>query len=391
MNSLYDLVILGGGCAGQSLLAELRRQGHGATPLKICLVESEERFSSNKTWGFWHDRNNVPSVPICSSFAEWQFSMEGEFVCHQSERWRYSVVEGATFFREAEARLRDDPTVDVRMGCPVTEVRVETDAVRVVTSQGVLTGRYAVDTRSPSSQSVARSRLFQVFLGAEIQIPEGKRREALGLMENMQSDRAGFRFDYVVPLGGGRMLIEATRFSAVQLGPKQLETDLMEALERQVPVGEYELLRKEWGVIPMGLSAPSVPKTDRWVYAGARGGAVRASSGYAFADIQHWARGCAAEILRGRPPVGHPVRSRFLEAMDALFIEVIRSEPHRAPEFFCRIARKVPVDGFVRFMTGKASVLDVLRVIRSLPAGPFLRHLRFPRGTEGVTLNTVDG
>lgn len=371
-----DVAILGGGCAGVSLIAALRRQSRGADLPSLCVLESAEAFATNKTWGFWHPMDSPPEVPISSSFAEWRFSIKGgEAIQHRSERWRYSVVEGARFFGEAEQARRGDPDVEWRMGCPVLEVREEGEVVRVVTGQGDYLCRYVVDTRSPARACVEQSRLFQVFLGAELSIPEGVGHATLALMENMESDSRGFRFDYVVPLGGDRILVEATRFSVNPLGAEALEDDLQASLKRSVPDGRYRVVRKEYGMIPMGLPVERGNPAARCVQAGARGGAVRASSGYAFAEIQEWAQRCAGQILAGKPPVGHPGRSQLLARMDALFIEVLRAEPERAPDFFWRIARNVPVDSFVRFMMGTAPCADLLKVIRSLPPWPFLRQL----------------
>lgn len=372
----YDLLILGAGCAGLSLANALRRQGSALDFPRIAVIESGEAFASNKTWGFWHPREVAPQVPIGASFEEWSFSLPGvEPVRHQSERWRYAVVEGAPFFRATGQAVLADPRVEVRMRCPVVEVRETPGAIRVVTAGGDYLSRYVIDTRSPERSHLEQSRLFQVFLGAEVRIPQAVGPRSVALMENMESDSLGFRFDYVVPLSNDRILVEATRFSVHPLGPETLESDLQATLKRYLPGEGAQVERKEWGMIPMGLPVERSRHKAHWVRAGARGGAVRASSGYAFAEIQDWAWKCAAKVLNGKAPIEHPARARALQWMDALFLEVLRAEPERAPDLFWRIARTVPADSFVRFMIGRASSADMFTVIRALPPRPFLRQL----------------
>ncbi len=378
MKTDCDIAIIGGGCAAWSLLRELIQCSGGLHPPTVHVFEASERVYDNKTWGFWHPAGQCPAVPVTASFAEWGFSAGDKTIRHISDDWRYSIVEGHRFFAEAVALANPLREITLRMGTPVMELRDEGEAVRVCMEEGEILARSVVDTRPPSRLEVEGSRLQQVFLGAEVRadrIPEGA---GLGLMENMRRDEAGFTFDYIVPLGDGRVLVEPTRFIPTPVSRERLETDLELALERYFRGTPHAILRTEHGVIPMGLPIESRRHSPRIVVAGAAGGALRASSGYAFMDIQKWAMGCARSILAGQGPVGQSPRSRVLDWMDRLFLDVLRANPTGAPELFTRLAERVPVGTFVPFMTGEASPRAVWRVIRSLPAGPFLRQILFP-------------
>lgn len=384
MERCCDMAILGGGCAGVSLVRELLRQAGSRAMPRVHLIEADAGFGVNKTWGFWHPVDDGPAVPVSTSFSEWTFSCGGRVRAHRSQAWRYSVVEARAFFDEAVALAQHHPRVEIHTGTPVLEVIDGGDRVKVVTSGGVWSCGHVVDTRPPERARVDYSRMLQIFLGAEIVTPRPYDRPGVGLMESMGCDSSGFHFDYLVPLDAGRILVEATRFVAAPPPRERLEHDLEAALQRHFPEGDHRIVRRESGVIPMGLPAGDGPASPRIVEAGSRAGAVRDSSGYAFMDIQRWAVQCARAILEGGLPMGHPARSRLLRWMDGLLLDVLVAHPDRAPDIFMSLAGRVAPDAFVRFMNGTPRPRDVLAVMKALPAGLFLGTIVFSgKGRRG--------
>jgi lycopene beta-cyclase len=124
----------------------------------------------------------------------------------------------------------------------------------------------------------------------------------------------------------------------------------------------------------MGLpTAPPLPMGA--VRAGVAGGGLRAASGYGFLRIRAWAERCADALARGGSAFGHPPEPALRRWMDALFLQVLRREPERAPELFLRMARGVRGAAFVRFMSDCASLSDYAQVVAALPPAPFLRAL----------------
>ncbi|MGB0450116.1 MAG: lycopene cyclase, partial [Porticoccaceae bacterium] len=107
---------------------------------------------------------------------------------------------------------------------------------------------------------------------------------------------------------------------------------------------------------------------------GAASGAVRRSSGYAFQHIQEQIRQLAAGIAEGNMAVPTPISSR-LTAMDKIFNGVLLSRPDLGVSLYMRMARALNGDQFARFMLGKATASDWLRVIAAMPKGIFLKQL----------------
>ena len=61
--------------------------------------------------------------------------------------------------------------------------------------------------------------------------------------------------------------------------------------------------------------------------------------------------------------------------MDRIFLQAVRADLERAPEYFLALARGVPAVGLVRFLSDTARLTDYARLIASLPTVPFLRQL----------------
>jgi hypothetical protein len=59
--------------------------------------------------------------------------------------------------------------------------------------------------------------------------------------------------------------------------------------------------------------------------------------------------------------------------MDAVFLDVLAANWEQAPRYFMQLFKSVAVDDTLAFLTGKATWIQRLRIMRSLPIAPFLR------------------
>lgn len=373
----WDLIILGGGCAGLSLARELARlEGRGKSIPSTLVLESKKTCQSSATWCRWRKRDRpAPSIEA-HNWPTWTFSCEGQSVSHTSKDYTYGCIRSADFFHDALERIAGSKKIEVLTGAPAEVSANHHQKLRVTSNDQSFFCRQIVDTRPPSRDHISASRLFQVFSGVELEVKNRNMpSHAAGLMKGMTTDHLGFRFDYVLPFPGNRLLVESTRFSPIPLSEDQLDDDLNSCLRRVLESSDFTVHRRESGIIPMGMPALPQPDHPNWFLAGTRGGAVRPASGFAFADIQDWARQCACKLATQGTPVGHPAPAPVLRWMDDLFLSVLVRDPDRAPDLFMAMARNLEPDQFVRFMTGCNTTGDLLAVVKSLPKIPFLREL----------------
>jgi len=368
-----DLAILGGGCAGLSLARDIARLG---TSSRVVVIEPRSCYENDRTWCFWTLAGEPENPLISRRWSAWRFSRLGEELVHQSVESHYCLISGADFYRDALASIHAAAAIDLRLGVKVQAVEPTAGKFTVRTTAGDFVATRVVDTRSPEIKHGSAPLFFQAFEGIEIETDQtlGDPQIA-GLMDHMRADGNSLCFDYVLPLGPRRWLVEATRFSPDAETKDLLSRDLRESLHRLIPSGEFRRLRSEKGTIPIGSSPAPSTGSAGWVRAGTVGGAVRSASGYAYRRIQQWSLGCARKFIASESVVGHPRDSPIRRGMDFLFLEVIRNDPKLAPELFLQLGRGMQPDAMARFMVDQARCTDVMAVIKSLPKTPFLNQL----------------
>lgn len=374
-----DLIILGGGCSGLSLARSLSRCRNG---LRMIVLESRESYENDRTWCFWAGPNHNHRHLVRHQWDAWEFSTgERKAVQRSQNGTTYQCIPADAFYADAIREIRSSDRVSLRLGTPVVSVSESSQQVSVETCDGLLHSKWVVDTRPPRPSDDRRGALRQIFVGTEVRTSWDVFDPSLvGLMRDMSVDDLGFRFTYVLPFSSRHALIEETRFSTKLVSQERLHSDLQATLSQLVAPDAVETVREEAGCIPM-IGATSPKKDgDRVVDAGTRGGAVRASSGYAFLRIQDWAAACAAQLNVGAGPIRHPVEPTWRSLVDRLFLRVLRTQPGLTPELFMAIGKQLSANTVVRFLSDDGRPSDFLRVAGALPKRPFLRELAFSLG-----------
>lgn len=370
-----DLAILGGGCAGLSLAARLAAQGPDAP--QVAVIEPRSSYNADRTWAFWDGGGADPLVDdlIEMRWPAWQIGTPDRAILHRSASRPYAVVPSRRFYASTERTIEASANVRLIRGTQATDLLEQADRVEIETSQGRLSAAHVIDARPPQRAALAGAILHQAFMGAEV---EAERPvfdpSAVELMTDMRVDDDGFVFAYVLPFNPHRALIEVTRFVETPRLLPGLEAELGQAIACRTAGSPHLILRREQGVLPMGLE-PIRSDQRRIVAAGTAAGAGRAATGYAFLRIQRWAAACAVTVRAGSPPLPHPTEPPLRRAMDHLFLRVLREHPALAPRLFLALAGRLGAETFVRFLSDQAGPRDLAAVVTALPPGPFLRTL----------------
>lgn len=371
-----DLAIIGGGCAGLSVARELIKCG---CRQRIVVLEPRQTYEDDRTWSFWAPTIHPLQDLVSHRWRHWAFGLEGATPQRLSaSNIQYQVIRAIDFYQQSLALIDAADTVALRRGAQVTAVSADPQGWHVkLANDDSLIATAVIDTRPPPRQRIAESKLFQCFLGAEIMLtPDAVPFDvdSIELMTQMRTTAQGFCFHYVLPFSANRALVELTYFAPQPLSQATLEPELGEVLAQR-DWQSAEVLRTEYGVLPMGLpECPSKP-TPTMVRAGTSAGALRPASGYGFLRIQRWAKACAEHYHRTGQLCGHPPEPWRQRQMDHLFLRTLRHDPELAPALFDRLLSRCSPDRFVRFMTDQATWLDSLAIIKAMPKWPFIHTL----------------
>ncbi len=379
MQTDFDTIILGGGCAGLSLGTCLAQRTDGLH--RTLILESRDKYDNDRTWCFWRHHAHRWDHIVTRNWSRVMVSEGVRDVVIDCQSTPYQMIEAIAFYEEARRIIAASNGVQLRMGTCVVDTPVYADGRwQVRTANDLIGVRHIIDTRPPRTPQAGDALLWQSFLGEEIRCNSSVfDTQAVVLMHFAEPDSAtdtqGVMFTYVLPFSAHHALIETTVFGAQPLLVADLRAHQQRAVAKWTRGGAYELVRTESGILPMGLSATEEYVLPGYVRVGLMHGAARPSTGYAFQRIQRWADLCARSLINGHGPTGHAPDSMLLGAMDLLFLKVIRDDPGRAPSLFVDLFAKASAARLIRFLSDEATMVDCAAIVTALPASPFLHAL----------------
>ena len=270
----------------------------------------------------------------------------------------YALVRGEDFFKITLQEL-EERGAQFSWECEHTNVQDNA----IVTDAGVYEFDKVVDASFEVSK--ARSLLWQSFGGLWIQTQEDSFDPSTALLMDLlpSSESSPVVFVYV-----------HTTFSCRQM-PSEWHFSACEEWIRSHVRGEYAVIGREAGVIPMGLERPGASET---IVIGSAGGAIRASTGYAFLNIQRQARELARALVQGGGgdvPRSHEGLPGWYATADALFLKALAKAPLKGSLLMGRLLDKAPAQPLIRFLAGDANIVEALRVMSSVPKMMMMRAL----------------
>ncbi len=373
MSDAFDVVVLGGGCAGLGLSMALAAFGRRCP--RTLVIESRTEYLNDRTWCYWSD----PCVPVPYRIQHrWQtmrVANAGQSVSLDCGSTPYHMLAAEDFYAAAQASIDRQPNIASTRGTAVVGEPIRSGGMwRIRTSAGDVTARSVVDTRPPQLPRLDGAALWQSFHGLEIECSAAVFDPlSMDLMNFLAPDPRHVPFVYVLPLTPTRALVEVTVFGAAPLGPRELSARLEAAVAQRVGGASFTTLRREHGILPMGMNAVPRSAHESSVRVGLMAGGARPSTGYAFQRIQRWAGECAQALVRSGLPVGHRPDPLPLRVMDRIFLDVLRADPGRGGALFFSLFSRADPARVIRFLSGNGGVVDALAVVAAMPVPPFLR------------------
>jgi len=371
----YDVIILGGGCAGLSLAMQLA--GYGTRCPKILILEQRTYYMNDRTWCFWDD-GTAPFGSIANH--RWKKIIVGEN--QQSEEYdcqsfSYSMLAADTYYQTALKTIATNQAIKLILGtCLVSKPVSHDDSWHIETDKEKFVGKIIIDTRPHIDLKRDKVMMWQSFLGHEVICDEAVFDPTrVVLMDFLKPNPNDIRFTYVLPTSPYHALIESTVFGEEALQLDDLTDDIDCAIKKYSQSHGYKIKRSEYGVLPMGIERDVIPTKKNYIQAGLTAGGARSSSGYAFQRIQAWAKLCAPFIIENGCGVAHPKDSIIQSSMDKLFLDVLRADPEQGSALFLALFRNANTENVIRFLSDRASLADYLHVILALPMAPFIQQL----------------
>ncbi|MGK0382915.1 MAG: lycopene beta-cyclase, partial [Flavobacteriales bacterium] len=208
----YDLIIIGAGAAGLSLLLALDDVEYTQS---VKLIERSAGPQNDRIWSFWNN-NSIPTylrAIVTQEWQKWEISADDCNYPMSHPYHRYCSIRSETLINLALERVQAKAHFDIQFDSDVMSVSSASDHALVTTQGGQLTARWVVDTRPPPLKT-NHNGLLQCFYGEEVVTDSDVFNPyTVKLMQQLTSSELGIEFIYILPFSANHALVEFTCFS----------------------------------------------------------------------------------------------------------------------------------------------------------------------------------
>ncbi|MFO0577675.1 MAG: lycopene cyclase family protein [Polyangia bacterium] len=382
---IFDFALVGAGVSGLCLAWLLADAlADPASPLhdrSILLIDGAEDEDELRALSFW-SRGDVPLEPLVRHSWRTLKLSDGEQELRLPLREHsYRTLFFADLQRETKARLNRHPQHRLVRGRLQSLVQAnDGGTVSLLVDGTTYEARWVFDSRFRRSAlrvDTRRWHLVQQHIRGWIVRTEHEAfdPEAATFIDFRELDAGsipaaprGTRFVYTLPFSRREALVEI-----VSLAPIDAAAQLRAYLRQVYGVEQFTLVAQEGGASPL-TEMPFEPREGARVRRiGIASGCLKPSTGYALTRILDEAAAILRSLERYGDPFHTPRRSRIYRLLDGVLLELWEHEPALVPSIFLSLFARNPPDRVLRFLDERAGAGEVLRLIASLPALPFLR------------------
>lgn len=375
---IYDIAIIGAGCAGLSLCYYLSSLNIN---LKIVVIEQRNNYTDDKTWTFWHPNNiaHTHEDIISKRWGQWHFSQGSQKAEHHSQHYSYCLIKSIDYYKKMLSIINSDSRFNLVLNCQHDSLAYHSaDKIySIKTNHGIINAPLVINT-IPDTDILKNSELQQVFYGCEVSTLEPIFNDkSIGLMTNMQSTTDYFEFTYIIPYSPSRALLEITQFSKSCKNPDDLKDKCLELITNLA--SPASIIRSEKGILPMGLKKHTNNNpTLNYFDMSQTSGTLRAASGYGFNRIHAKSQLLIQQLFKNdshkyniKP---NQYGSYLTSYLDRIFLKVLSKQIELSPSLFMRMGTSIQSDNFAAFMSEDYSAKQLLNVVSAMPKLTFLRE-----------------
>ncbi len=370
MSRQYDYIIAGAGAAGLSLAYYLTQSPLSAA--RILLLDRSLKDSNDRTWCFWAAGDSPFEEVVCKEWTSLYFADEQGQYGGSLGPLSYKMIRGLDFYQHLWRELDRCPNVEFRQESVLGYAQEGAQAI-VTTDKGQYKSNYAFNSCLLPKRAHNAHFLLQHFAGWRIKTATSSFDPKQGYLMDFRSPQPGdTRFFYLLPLNEREALVEFTLFSPTKLKPADYQAALKDYVEHKLGIPHYSISEHESGAIPMTDQIMPAAIHPRVINIGTAGGAVKPTTGYAFANIQRQAQQIVKQLAAGQPPDSRLPQSARFRFYDRLLLNILQHHGGEGKRIFARLFRHNSMPAVFRFLGEQTHPLQEARIFLTLPIRTFL-------------------
>lgn len=371
MQTHYDYIIAGAGCAGLSLAVQMTQRKELGQK-KILLLDESPKNNNDRTWCFWEKEVGPFEDIVCKQWEKLWFKSDAFSRELSIAPYRYKMIRGIDFYRHCFSLLKELPNVHF-LQRKIDNV-FSNETTGIVAGEEVFTADFVFNSL-PLQKPAATEKdvwLLQHFKGWLIETEQDVfDAEKATLMDFSISQKKGTAFCYVLPFTARKALVEYTLFTPSVLRDEEYKEELARYISDALKVKTYTILEKEFGVIPMTTFA-FPERQNNIVNIGTTGGQTKGSSGYTFYFIQQHSKAIAESLVKNGHPFVAAASKRF-RFYDNVLLQVLQKGTVSGKEIFSTLFKKIHPQDVLAFLNNASGLPTEVKIISTLPTMPFLK------------------
>ena len=363
MNKRYDLVVIG---AGLSSLMFLNRYLKKFKKHSVLILESKKSIKKDQTFCVWEGpgldsiQKNFNLKPK-KTWNEILIKNQDKNISRTISPYQYVCFDGyETFNRLIKEHANQ---VEIKRNILVDKIEKKHDVFNVFCKNKLFQGHYVVDSRNNDKDlDVTSVHVKQAFVGHEIDVPKDTFSSDQATIMSFKDNSEEVEFTYILPFSSKKALIETTVFSK----NPNLNSIARKHKKLLRAYKDYKILRSEKAIIPMAIMKDKTENAALRI--GTNAGMVRPSSGYSMRRIASWILNInIVKLNEANHKYYQYKQDNFLNWLDSIFLKVIYFYPDQGPYLFMQLFSRVNMPSLIRFLSDKPSILDLIKVLWSMP------------------------
>lgn len=371
----YDFIIAGGGMAGLSLAYYLTQSS--LCDRSILILDREQKNRNDRTWSFWEPQEGPYESILFRTWNRVEFHGTTLSGLLDMGDYRYKMLRGIDFYAFIYKHLAQFPNVEIRQAT-VNRIKDTVQGGFVIADDEPLMADYVFDsTFALNLAEPENHNLLQHFKGWVITTEKScfdvTRPRMMDFRVAQHND---CRFVYVLPFDQKTALVEFTLFNKTLLTDAEYEADLRQYISQYLDTGAYQVGETEFGVIPMSDVPTKENPSEHIIRIGTSGGYTKASTGYTFLRTQTYLRDLVQNLAQTGKP--HRPKSWFegrFKFYDSIMLNVLENNRYPANDMFTLLYEHNTPSQVFKFLDENTSFSEELRVMWSMPKGPFTKAL----------------